>query len=59
MASSTRSLIVSFTYLIGGLANTIRFASVLSTKCNFATPSSPQDLADAKWRQIDTKMTSK
>ncbi len=32
------SLIVSFTYLIGGVADTIRFASVLSTKCNSATP---------------------
>ena len=40
MTSSTMSLIVSFTYLIGGVADTIRFASVLSTKCNFATPSS-------------------
>lgn len=48
MTSSTMSLIVSFTYLIGGVADTIRLASVLSTKCNFATPSSPRDLADAK-----------
>lgn len=48
MTSSTMSLIVSFTYLIGGVAETIKFASVLSTKYNFATPSSPRDLADAK-----------